>query len=356
MDPQTTVQYIVLIIQAGVVATVLMLAFGGLTVIERKMVARFTLRYGPNRAGKYGSLQILADMLKMFFKEEIIPGHVDRIVYLIAPGLALVPALIAIAVVPIANEPIVLPFEIFGATITLNPWIADVNVGILYVLAIGSLGTYGVVLGGWSSNNKYSLLGGLRTSAQMLSYELPMGVALLPVILVSGSMQLTEIVRQQSCFFSVGCSLGWGWHIFVPTLTLSFIIYFISALAEAGRAPFDLPETENELIGGFATEYGAMKFGLFFGAEYVHMIVISCIATSLFLGGWQGPLALQIPILQPIYFLLKVAVLIFLFIWIRASIPRVRFDKMMRFCWKFLLPLGAVNLAVTALIIAVLRF
>jgi NADH-quinone oxidoreductase subunit H len=356
MDPQTTVQYIVLIIQAGVVATVLMLAFGGLTVIERKMVARFTLRYGPNRAGKYGSLQILADMLKMFFKEEIIPGHVDRIVYLIAPGLALVPALIAIAVVPIANEPIVLPFEIFGATITLNPWIADVNVGILYVLAIGSLGTYGVVLGGWSSNNKYSLLGGLRTSAQMLSYELPMGVALLPVILVSGSMQLTEIVRQQGCFFGVGCSLGWGWHIFVPTLTLSFIIYFISALAEAGRAPFDLPETENELIGGFATEYGAMKFGLFFGAEYVHMIVISCIATSLFLGGWQGPLALQIPILQPIYFLLKVAVLIFLFIWIRASIPRVRFDKMMRFCWKFLLPLGAVNLAVTALIIAVLRF
>lgn len=350
MDPQTTVQYIVLIIQAGVVATVLMLAFGGLTVIERKMVARFTLRYGPNRVGKYGSLQILADMLKMFFKEEVIPGHVDRIVYLIAPGLSLVPALIAIAVVPIANEPIVLPFEVFGATVTLNPWIADVNVGILYILAIGSLGTYGVVLGGWSSNNKYSLLGGLRTSAQMLSYELPMGVALLPVILVSGSMQLTEIVRQQGSFF------GLGWYIFIPMLTLSFVIFFISALAEAGRAPFDLPETENELIGGYATEYGAMKFGLFFGAEYVHMIVISCIATSLFLGGWQGPLALQIPILQPIYFFLKVAVLIFLFIWIRASIPRVRFDKMMRFCWKFLLPLGAVNLAVTALIVAVLRF
>jgi NADH-quinone oxidoreductase subunit H len=261
-----------------------------------------------------------------------------------------VPALIAIAVVPIADRPIPL-FDVAGTTITLNPWIADINVGILYLLSVGSLGTYGVVLGGWSSNNKYSLLGGLRTSAQMLSYELPMGVALLPVILVSGSMQLTEIVRGQGNFF------GLGWHIFFfPMLTLSFLIFFISALAEAGRAPFDLPETENELIGGFATEYGAMKFGLFFGAEYVHVIVISCIVTTLFLGGWQGPLATQIPILQPIYFLIKVAVMIFMFIWIRASIPRVRFDKMMRFCWKFLLPLAMVNVAITALIVAVWKF
>lgn len=349
MDPQI-IQYIVVLIQGFIIATVLMLGFGGLTVVERKMVARFTLRYGPNRAGKYGSLQILADMLKMFFKEEVIPGHVDRVVYLLAPGLALVPALLAFAVVPIAAQPIVLPFEIFGATITINPWIANINVGILYLLAIGSLGTYGVVLGGWSSNNKYSLLGGLRTSAQMLSYELPMGAALLTVILFAGSMNLNDIVKQQGGFG------GLGWFIFVPTLTLAFLIYFISALAEAGRAPFDLPETENELIGGFATEYGAMKFGLFFGAEYVHMIIVSSIATTLFLGGWQGPLALQIPILQPIYFLLKVAFFIFLFIWIRASIPRVRFDKMMRFCWKFLLPLGIVNLAVTALIIAILKF
>jgi len=258
--------------------------------------------------------------------------------------------LIAFAVIPIAGQPIVLPFEVFGATITINPWIANVNVGILYLLAVGSLGTYGVVLGGWSSNNKYSLLGGLRTSAQMLSYELPMGVALLSVILVAGTLNLNDIVKAQGSFG------GLGWFIFVPTLTVSFLIYFISGLAEAGRAPFDLPETENELIGGFATEYGAMKFGLFFGAEYVHMIVISSIAATLFLGGWQGPLAMQIPLLQPIYFLLKVALFIFLFIWIRASIPRVRFDKMMKFCWKFLLPLGVVNLFVTALIIAVLKF
>ncbi|MCL4301073.1 MAG: NADH-quinone oxidoreductase subunit NuoH [Anaerolineae bacterium] len=356
MDSQTIVQYAVIIIQALIIATVLMLGFGGLTVVERKLVGRFTLRYGPNRVGKYGSLQILADMLKMFFKEEVIPGHVDRVVYLMAPALSLVPALIAFAVVPIANEPIVLPFQVFGATVTINPWISNINVGILYLLAIGSLGTYGVILGGWSSNNKYSLLGGLRTSAQMLSYELPMGVALLSVILFAGTLNLNEMVRQQDCFFGLGCSLGWGWFIFVPTLTLSFIIFFISALAEAGRAPFDLPETENELIGGFATEYGAMKFGLFFGAEYVHMIIISCIVTTIFLGGWQGPFAMQLPILQPIYFLLKVAVMIFMFIWIRASIPRVRFDKMMRFCWKFLLPLGMVNLAVTALIVAFIKF
>jgi NADH-quinone oxidoreductase subunit H len=354
LDPQV-IQYLVILIEGFILATVLMLGFGGLTVVERKLVARFTLRYGPNRVGPYGSLQILADMLKMFFKEEVIPGHVDRLVYLMAPALSLVPALIAIAVIPIANEPIPL-FEVGGTTITLNPWIANINVGILYLLAVGSLGTYGVVLGGWSSNNKYSLLGGLRTSAQMLSYELPMGVALLSVILFAGTLNLNEMVRAQACFFGVGCALGWGWFIFVPTLALSFLIYFISALAEAGRAPFDLPETENELIGGFATEYGAMKFGLFFGAEYVHVIVISCIVTTIFLGGWQGPLAMQIPILQPIYFLIKMVVMIFMFIWIRASIPRVRFDKMMRFCWKFLLPLGMVNLAVTALILAIVNF
>ena len=347
MDPQI-IQYIVLIVQAGVVATVLMLGFGALTVVERKLVARFTLRYGPNRVGKFGSLQILADMLKMFFKEEVIPGHVDRLVYLMAPGIALVPALMAFAVIPIAGQPITLPFQIFGTPIIITPWIADINLGILYLLAIGSLGTYGVVLGGWSSNNKYSLLGGLRTSAQMLSYELPMGIALLSIIVMAGTMQMNEIVKLQGGF------LGLGWFIFAQPV--AFLIYFISALAEAGRAPFDLPETENELIGGFATEYGAMKFGLFFGAEYVHMIVLGGIATTLFLGGWQGPLATQFPLLQPLYFFAKLAIVLFVIIWIRASVPRVRFDKMMKFCWKFLMPLGLINLAVTALVIAVLWF
>jgi len=340
---------VVQIIIIGLVAVALMLGFAAMTVVERKLLGRFTLRYGPNRVGKFGTLQVVADMFKMFFKEEVIPGHVDRFVYLIAPGLALVPALMAFAVVPIASQPFTLPFEVFGSTVTIYPWIANINVGILYILAIGSLGTYGVILGGWSSNNKYSLLGGLRTSAQMLSYELPMGLAMLSAILIAGSMQLTEIVEFQASRWG-----GFFWVVWFQPI--AFIIFFICALAEAGRSPFDLPETENELIAGFATEYGGMKFGLFFGAEYVHMIVVSFIAATVFLGGWAGPFAMQIPFLGIGYLLIKVAFVLFMMIWVRASLPRVRFDKLMKFCWKFLLPLSIANAAVTALVLAVLFF
>jgi NADH-quinone oxidoreductase subunit H len=349
MDQQFIINLVVQITVIGAVATTLMLAFAALTVIERKLLGRFTLRYGPNRVGKYGSLQIIADMFKMFFKEEVIPDHVDRLVYLIAPGLALIPALMAFAVVPIAGASFALPFEILDTPITINPWIADINVGILYILAIGSLGTYGVVLGGWSSNNKYSLLGGLRTSAQMLSYELPMGVALLSAILVVGSMQVTEIVAFQAAYLG-----GFFWLILVQPL--AFLIFFICGLAEAGRSPFDLPETENELIAGFATEYGGMKFGIFFGAEYVHMIVLAFIMATVFLGGWTGPLVAQVPFLGIFYLVIKVAVLLFVMIWVRASTPRIRFDKLMKFCWKFLLPLSIANAAVTALVIAIIFF
>jgi NADH-quinone oxidoreductase subunit H len=260
--------------------------------------------------------------------------------------VALVPALMAFAVVPIASRPFTLPFEIFGTTITLNPWIADVNVGILYILAIGSLGTYGVILGGWSSNNKYSLLGGLRTSAQMLSYELPMGLALLSTVLITGTMRLTEFVEFQSAWG------GFRWLIFLQPI--SFLIFFICGLAEAGRSPFDLPETENELIAGFATEYGAMKFGLFFGAEYVHLIVLSAISATIFLGGWLGPFAEQAPLLGIVYLIIKVALLIFLAIWVRTAVPRVRFDQLMRFCWKFLIPISIANAAVTAVVVAII--
>jgi NADH-quinone oxidoreductase subunit H len=327
-----------------------MLGFAVMTLVERKLVARFTLRYGPNRAGKYGLFQPIADMFKMFFKEEVIPGHVNRLVYVMAPGISLVPAIIAFAVVPLASEPFTIPFteQMLGTPLIITPWVADVNVGLLYILAIGSLGTYGVVLGGWASNNKYSLLGGLRTSAQMLSYELPMGAALLSVVLVVGTLRMTEIVEWQSGWF------GFRWFLFLQPI--AFLIFFISGLAEAGRSPFDLPETENELIGGFATEYGGMKFGLFFGAEYIHTVVLSTITATLFLGGWSGPLAQTIPFLGFFYFFAKVAVVIFVIIWIRASIPRVRFDKMMRFCWKFLLPLGIINLAVTVLVLAIFNF
>ena len=350
MDPVVITTTVVEIIKIFIIATALMLGFAAMTLIERKTVARFTLRYGPNRAGKYGLLQPVADMFKMFFKEEVIPGHVDRLVYVMAPGLSLVPAIVAFAVVPLASQPFAIPFteQIFGQPVMVTPWVADINVGLLYVLAIGSLGTYGVILGGWSSNNKYSLLGGLRTSAQMLSYELPMGIALLSIVLMAGSLRMNEIVSQQ------GSLWGLGWFIFVQPI--AFLIFFISGLAEAGRSPFDLPETENELIGGFATEYGGMKFGLFFGAEYIHTVVLACITATLFLGGWNGPLAETIPILGFFYFLVKVAVVIFVILWIRASITRVRFDKMMNFCWKFLLPLGLVNLAVTALVVAIINF
>jgi NADH-quinone oxidoreductase subunit H len=348
MDQQFIINLVVQFLIIGAVATALMLAFGALTVVERKLLGRFTLRYGPNRVGKYGTLQIFADMLKMFFKEEVIPGHVDRFVYLIAPGLALVPALMAFAIVPIAGQSFTLPFEVFGSAITINPWIADVNVGILYILAIGSLGTYGVILGGWSSNNKYSLLGGLRTSAQMLSYELPMGVALLSVILIAGSMRLTDIVEFQSAWG------GFRWLILMQPV--AFIIFFICGLAEAGRSPFDLPETENELIAGFATEYGGMKFGIFFGAEYVHMIVLSSIIATIFLGGWLGPFAQELPFLGIVYLVIKMALLIFLMIWVRTSVPRVRFDQLMRFCWKFLIPISLINAVVTALVVAIIFF
>ena len=350
MDP-TIITSILEIIKIVIIATMLMLTFAAMTLIERKALARFTLRYGPNRTGKFGLLQPIADMFKMFFKEEVIPTHVDRLVYLLAPGLALVPALIGFAVVPLASQPFMLPFaeQFVGAPIQITPWIADVNVGLLYLLAVGSIGTYGVMLGGWSSNNKYSLLGGLRTSAQMLSYELPMGIALLSVILTAGgTLRLNEIVQGQ------GSWGGFGWFIFLQPV--AFIIFFISALAEAGRSPFDLPETENELVGGFVTEYGGMKFGLFFGAEYVHTVVMSCITTTMFLGGWQGPGVAQLPLLGVVYFLIKVAAVIFLVLWVRASVPRVRFDKMMKFCWKFLLPLGTVNLIATALVIACIYF
>ena len=346
MDPMV-ISTIVVVIKIFVIATALMLGFAALSLVERKVLARFTLRYGPNRAGKFGLLQPVADMFKMFFKEEVIPGQVDRLVYLMAPGLSLVPVLIGFAVVPLASQPFIVPFskQLLGFSLVITPWVADVNVGLLYILAVGSLGTYGVILGGWSSNNKYSLLGGLRTSAQMLSYELPMGVALLSVILVAGTLQMNEIVKFQ------GWWGGLGWFILIQPL--AFLIFFISALAEAGRSPFDLPETENELIGGFVTEYGGMKFALFFGAEYVHVIVLSFITSTVFLGGWQGPGVEQWPLLGVIYLSIKVVFIIFLTLWVRASVPRVRFDKLMKFCWKFLLPLAMLNLIATAIGVAI---
>jgi NADH-quinone oxidoreductase subunit H len=272
----------------------------------------------------------------MVFKEEIIPVHVDRLVYVLAPALTVVPALVIWAVIPVAGAPL----TVFGWTIT--PYVADVNVGLLYILAIASLATYGIVLAGWSSNNKYSLLGALRTSSQMLSYELPMGISLVSVLVIAGSLSLVRIVEAQQA----------AWFVFLQPI--GFIIYFISGLAEAGRSPFDLPETENELVSGFATEYGGIKFALFFMGEYIHMITVSALAATFFLGGWYGPFVDQVPILGPVYFATKVALVIFVMIWVRASLPRVRYDHLMQFCWKFLLPLALLNLAATAVFVALI--
>ena len=323
------------LVKALVLLVLLLTAFAYLSYVERKLVARFHVRYGPNRAGPFGLLQPLADAFKMLFKEEIIPRHVDKLSYLAAPAMVVVPALLVWAVIPISN----LSFRIFGYEITF--YLTDLHVGLLYVLAVAELGTYGIVVGGWSSNNKYALLGALRTSSQMLSYTLPMGVALLSMVTIAGSFSLVDIVNAQRGLW------------FIVLQPLGFLIYFIAGLAETNRSPFDLPETENELVAGFVTEYGGMKFALFYMGEYINMITISALATTFFLGGWWGPFVEQLPLLGPFYFILKVAVMIFVIIWVRASLPRVRYDQLMRFCWKFLLPLALANLMVTATAVAI---
>lgn len=323
------------LILSAVLVVVLLTGFAYLSYVERKLVARFTLRFGPNRAGPLGLLQPLADALKMAFKEELLPRHVDKQVYLLAPMLAVSSTLLAWAVLPVAGRGL----EVFGYSIP--PYLADVNVGLLYIAAVASIGGYGVVLAGWSSNNKYSLLGGLRTTAQIISYELPLGVTLVTLLMIVGSMSVTAIVDFQ---------VQHGWlFFFLPVGPFAFIVFFICALAEANRSPFDLPETENELVAGYLTEYGGIRFALFFMAEYIHMITLSALTATLFLGGWHGPFASEFPVLGLVYLIIKIAALLFLMVWVRASVPRIRYDKLMQFCWKFLLPVSLIILAITAI-------
>lgn len=323
------------VIKGIILLLVLLTSTAYLTYGERKLVARFQVRLGPNRAGKFGVLQPLADVVKLMFKEEVVPSHVDKVVYLLAPILAVVPAFAVFAVVPIGPD-----VQIFGRTISLH--MADINVGLLYVLSIASVSTYGVMLAGWSSNNNYSLLGALRTSAQMISYELPMGIFLVSLLLISGSLSLVEIISNPRPLWA------WIW------LWIAFPFYFICMLAEANRSPFDLPETENELVAGYQTEYGGIKFGLFYLSEYLHMITTSAVMATLFFGGWRGPFVDQFPILSIVYLSIKILALLFLFIWVRASIPRVRYDQLMKFGWKYLLPIALIYLAITAVLVLVL--
>ncbi|HEX9116247.1 MAG TPA: NADH-quinone oxidoreductase subunit NuoH [Anaerolineae bacterium] len=318
-------------VKSIVLIVVLLTGFAYLTLFERKLVGRFSLRYGPNRAWKFGLGQPLADALKMIMKEEFIPGHVDKVVYMLGPVLALVPALAIFAVVPVAPD-----FNFFGLKVQMA--VADVNVGLLYVLAIASVSTYGIVLGGWGSNNKYSLLGALRASSQMISYELPMGIMLIAILLMARSLSLVQILENQA---------HWPWYYWI-WLWLIFPFFFVTSLAETNRSPFDLPETENELVAGFGTEYGGIKFALYYMGEYLHVLSASAILVTLFFGGWRGPFTAQVPFLGLVYFVIKVMAMIFLFIWVRASIPRIRYDQLLRFCWGFLFPLSLVYLALTA--------
>jgi NADH-quinone oxidoreductase subunit H len=313
------------VLRSVVLILILLTAFAYLTWLERKLLARFQVRIGPNRAGPFGLLQPAADAVKAAFKEEIIPNHVDRWVYVIGPALALVPALIIWAVIPIGNG---------------IPAIADVNIGFLWILAIAGVESYGIILAGWGSNNNYSLMGALRSSAQMISYELPLGLFLVSILLLAGSFSLVQLVATPRLWWE------WIW------LWLMFPFFFICILAETNRSPFDLPETENELVAGFQTEYGGIKFSLFMMAEYINMITTSTIMATLFFGGWRLPFGLFADVLWlgPFVLAAKVLVLLFIFIWVRASIGRPRYDQLMQFAWKFLLPFALIYMILTALL------
>lgn len=315
---------IVAIIKGLVMILVLMTAAAYMTFLERVLMARMQLRLGPNRVGPLGLLQPLADGIKLLTKEGFQPANIDRFTYWLAPAISVFTAMAAFVLIPIGGT-----VEIFGYKVNL--WIANANAGIVLLLAISSMAVYGVVLAGWSSNNRYSLLGGLRGTAQMISYEIPMGISLLTVIIQAGTLSLPQIVEAQSH------------HWFVWTNPIAFLIYVVTAFAETNRAPFDLPEAEQELTAGYHTEYGGMKFAMFFLAEYINILAVSSIAVTFFLGGWHGPW--DIPI---VWFLVKVAVFVFIFMWVRATMARFRYDQLMSIGWKVLIPIATINLIITA--------
>lgn len=317
------------IIKSLIVILVMTAGFAYTTLYERRLIARIQVRIGPNRAGPAGLLQPIADAFKLIFKEGFIPDKADKVVYVLAPLIAVIPALIIAAVVPWGP-----PVVIGGRTIALS--VADINTGVLYLLTVTSISVYGITLAGWSSNNKYSMLGGLRSTAQMISYELALGLSMLGPVLLSGSLSLTTIVNDQQ-------------HLWYGVMQpLAAIIYAIAAVAEVNRPPFDMPEAEQELTGGYLTEYSSMKFAMFYMAEYIKTIAVSMIGASLFLGGFWGPGVSTYPWLGPIYLFIKAAILLFGFVWIRATLPRIRYDRLMQFGWKVLFPLGILNTLVTA--------
>jgi len=328
------IQVLGIVIQIAVVMGLVLLNVAYLTYFERKILADMQDRLGPMEVGFHGLLQPIADGLKLFFKEDIIPSGANKLIFTAAPILVLIPALIGFAVVPFGRDSL----HLFG--LELKPFITDINIGILYILAFASLGAYGVLLGGWASNSKYALLGGLRSAAQVISYELPLGLALVGPILLSGSLSMVQMTEAQGGGF-------WNWFI-VKGQVVAFVIYVICAIAETNRLPFDLPEAESELVAGFFTEYSGMRFAFFFLAEYANMILVSCVATVAFLGGWQSPLPFLDFVPPILWFLAKVYAFLFFYIWLRATVPRLRFDQLMAFGWKIMLPLALANILITS--------
>ena len=321
--------FLEILVKAIVVVFVLITGFAYTLLWERKLIGRFQARYGPNRAGPIGYMQPLADVVKLIFKEDFVPAGANRLLFQIAPMISVFAAVSAVAVIPFGGD-----VEILGYNVPLVG--ADLNIGVLFLFALSGLGFYGLILGGWASGNKYSLLGAARTAAQLVSYEVAMGLSVIGVIMMAQSLSLVDIVHAQQ---------DSTWYIlFQP---LGFLIFLTAAVAETNRAPFDLPEAESELVSGYHTEYGGLKFAMFFLAEYVNMIIISALGATLFLGGYSGPFLPGF-----LWLIIKIAVLLFLFIWLRATLPRLRYDRLMKFGWKILLPLATLNLVVTAIIVA----
>jgi NADH-quinone oxidoreductase subunit H len=338
------------VLKIAVVLGITLSAVAYTVLLERKVLGRLQNRWGPSRVGPFGMLQPLADGIKLFLKEDMMPLAVERPLFILAPLIALSCALVSIAVVPFGRQTIVHGVDLFQ--------ISDINIGLLVILGITSIGVYGIALSGWSSNNKYSLFGSLRASAQLISYELALGLSLVGVVMRAGSLRLRDIVSSQSAHGAL------SWNIFGGFQIVAFFIYLMAAYAETNRAPFDLPEAESELVAGYHTEYSSMKFAMFFMAEYANMITVACVATLLFFGGSTSPFGhlfdsvalLNGPILGAVlsifWFVLKILFFLLLYIWVRGTLPRFRYDQLMNFGWKFLMPVAILNILATALALA----
>jgi NADH-quinone oxidoreductase subunit H len=332
------------LVKIVVILGVLLLIVAYLTLAERKVLAYMQVRIGPNRVGPRGLFQPIADVFKLFAKEDLVPANAEKFVFMLAPILIFVPSFLVWAVIPFGES-----FTIGG--LRIDPFMADINIAVLFVLGVSSIGVYGIILGGWSSNNKFSLMGGLRSAAQMVSYEVPLGFAVVSVLLMAGSLSLVSIVEAQRA--------AGVWFV-IPGI-LGFAIYFVCGVAETNRNPFDLPEAESELVGGFHTEYSGMKFAFFFLAEYMNMLLVSSLAVILFFGGWLRPFpnvaALEfLDVIPPfLWYFAKVMAFIFVYIWFRGTFPRYRFDQLMAVGWKWLLPLALANVLLVAVGVLVLK-